>query len=174
MSAATAQQGYKQEWDSWQSETYAHGGEQTLSAANSYETEEQVGSWSADGYGYTNEVNSWSAQADDYQEVVTARSVWSNMADDAGHADAYSNEGAASFLQATMSTAAQFQQGTVSVEHTDAEIRNLLRLYRIDDGDFVEVDDGSSKRMVVIHPGRPLTASIQQDRASVRQLQGEC
>ena len=58
-------------------------------------------------------------------------------------------------------------------DRLDAEIRNLLRFYRIDDGDFVEVDDGSLKRLLLVHPERPLPTYIQQDKALFRQLQGE-
>ena len=59
-------------------------------------------------------------------------------------------------------------------ERLDNDIRNLLRFYRIDDGDFVEVADGPLKRFVIVHPERPLPAYIQQDKALLRQLQGEC
>ena len=64
------------------------------------------------------------------------------------------------------------QQQKAFVQEQDKNVRNLLRFYHIDDGDLVEVDDGPAKRLVVVHPERPLPNYIQQNPALVRQLQG--
>jgi hypothetical protein len=59
-----------------------------------------------------------------------------------------------------------------SFQQLDNDIRKLLQFYRIDDGDLVEVTDGSQKRLLLVHPERALPPYIQQDQSLLRRLQG--
>ncbi len=56
------------------------------------------------------------------------------------------------------------------IQQEDDNIRNLLRYYRIDDGDLFEVSDGSAQRLVLVHPERPLPPYIQHDRQLLKRL----
>lgn len=57
------------------------------------------------------------------------------------------------------------------IQQEDEGIRRLLRYYRIDDGDIVEVSGGSSPRLVLVHPERPLPPYIQQNKQLLQRLQ---
>ena len=58
-----------------------------------------------------------------------------------------------------------------TVRDQDESIRRLLHYYRIDDGDIVEVADGPAKRVVLLHPERPLPAYIQQNPELLKNIQ---
>ncbi|CAF4040420.1 unnamed protein product [Rotaria sordida] len=57
------------------------------------------------------------------------------------------------------------------IQNEDENIRRLLRFYHIDDGDIVEVADGSVPRVVLLHPERPLPAYIQQNPQLLKNIQ---
>lgn len=50
------------------------------------------------------------------------------------------------------------------VRQDDDGIRQLLKFYNIDDGDVVEVNDGPAKRVVTVHPERPVTRQNRQNQ----------
>ncbi|CAF4098435.1 unnamed protein product, partial [Rotaria magnacalcarata] len=58
-----------------------------------------------------------------------------------------------------------------TVRDQDESIRRLLHYYHIDDGDIVEVADGSAKRVVLLHPERPPPAYIQQNPDLLKNIQ---
>ncbi|CAF1176267.1 unnamed protein product [Rotaria sp. Silwood1] len=59
----------------------------------------------------------------------------------------------------------------VVIQNEDDNIRQLLRFYHIDDGDTVEVADGSVPRVVFVHPERPLPPYVQQNPQVYQNLQ---
>lgn len=78
----------------------------------------------------------------------------------------------------TVSTNQSHQQNAVPpvapralIQQEDEGIRRLLRYYRIDDGDIVEVSGGSAPRLVLVHPERPLPPYIQQNKQLLQRLQ---
>ncbi|CAF3149028.1 unnamed protein product [Rotaria socialis] len=58
-----------------------------------------------------------------------------------------------------------------TVRDQDESIRRLLQYYHIDDGDIVEVADGSAKRVVLLHPERPLPTYIQKNPDLLKNIQ---
>ena len=58
-----------------------------------------------------------------------------------------------------------------TLQQEDENIRRLLRYYRIDDGDLIEVAAGSPPRLVLVHPERPLPPYILQNKELVQKLQ---
>ena len=56
------------------------------------------------------------------------------------------------------------------IQEEDESVRRLLRFYHIDDGDIVEVTEGSVHRTVLVHPERPLPAYIRQNKELLKRL----
>ena len=64
------------------------------------------------------------------------------------------------------------QTSRLTIHQLDDQIRQLLLFYHIDDTDVVEVSDGPGKRIVLVHPERPVPAHLQQGNKGIQQLKG--